>query len=96
MLITFMVGVSISVWSNNGNNLLSQGLKSNKGISYKKNVRVPWEWRSFEVTFYLSCGLHWGGNVSVWTNHQYITEEEFNIAWRIKNIQLCGNPGPEL
>jgi hypothetical protein len=90
MLLTFVVGISISCWSNNGINLLSQDLKSSKGVSYKKNLRVPWEWRNFEVTFYFSCGVHWAGEVRVWSNHQFITTAEFNAAWRLKNYVLCG------
>jgi hypothetical protein len=90
MLLTLMVGISISVWSNDAAKQSSEHLTSKKVLDYSKILMLPWGWYSTEVTFYLSCGLQWEGNVTQWTNHYGLTSAEFAAAWRLKNFALCG------
>lgn len=56
----------------------------------KKNDERP-KYTCFEVDFILSCGKVWGGSVCVQTTLSYITDEQFDSAWNLKNNQLCGN-----
>ncbi|OSZ73704.1 hypothetical protein CAP36_16995 [Chitinophagaceae bacterium IBVUCB2] len=43
----------------------------------------------FEVTFYLSCGYHWAGNLCVSGSGPVLTSEQFITGWNHKNQQLC-------
>jgi len=87
--ITFIVAFSVVSLANSGkpNSFLNKQKKERTASIQQK----PWEWSCYDVTFYLTCGSNWSGDVCVWTNLPFLTDGQFITAWRHKNMSVCGS-----
>jgi hypothetical protein len=59
----------------------------------KSENKLP-AWKCFDWTFYSTCGLVWQGDVCVYTELTFLTDQQIIVAWNTKNYTLCGTyPG---
>lgn len=84
-----MMGITISGFAVNPEKP-GKGLKSKKKMTSVEKTKRPWEWRCFDVTYNLSCGAVYYGDVCVYTDLPFLTNQQFQTGWNIKNIAVCG------
>lgn len=90
MLFAFALGISINCLASSSAMPLSKHLPKKYELVFKKISKLPWGWYTTEVTFNLTCGSVWAGEVTQWADHHGLTSAEFAAAWRTKNLQICG------
>lgn len=59
-------------------------------VSVSETLKLPYQWRCYDVTYYTDCGTVWGGDLCVYSNSNILSEEQWWNGWRRKNFEHCG------
>lgn len=89
ILVICIMGISLSGFASSSNILEKELMKRKKGAVVKKN-QSTFRRQCFNVSFYLSCGNVWDGDVCVETNSNSLSAVQFQIAWNLANYAICG------